>query len=158
MIAVRAFLLDVLPTGVEVVQSQQNRVPQPVSESFVTMAPTSRRQLSASYREGDATAGTLAVGRSTGIGVQIDVYGVAATDNAQVIATLLRDDYGCRFLAPYNVQPLYCDDGSQMPLVNGEQQYEQRWMLRAMFQANPYVSTPAAFPAKVDVETIQADR
>lgn len=40
--ALRAFLLDVLPPPVEVVQGQANRTPEPVSPDFVVMWPTSR--------------------------------------------------------------------------------------------------------------------
>lgn len=37
--ALRSFLLDILPTGVEVVQAQDNRVPEPKVDDFVVMTP-----------------------------------------------------------------------------------------------------------------------
>ena len=42
-------------------------------------------------------------------------------------------------------QPLYCDDGHQMPLINGEFQYEARWTIHARLQINPAISTPQEF-------------
>lgn len=42
----RAFLLDILPDGIEVVQGQDNRVAEPLPTDFVTMVPTFRRRLS----------------------------------------------------------------------------------------------------------------
>jgi hypothetical protein len=155
--ALRAFILSVLPGSVEVIQTQNNRVPQPTGNNWVGMTATSRNQLSSSYRDGDPLADAMLTARSTGLGFTLDVYGPDSTDNAQIIATLLRDEYGCRFMEPYGCQPLYCNDGNQMPLLNGEAQYEQRWMLQVMLQANPYVSTPAQFPAKVDVQFFRAD-
>jgi hypothetical protein len=41
----RAFLLDILPAGVEVIQGQDNRVPEPEAPDFVVMTPTWRGPL-----------------------------------------------------------------------------------------------------------------
>jgi len=38
-IALRAFLLDVLPAGVDVIAALQNRVPEPAGDTFVVMTP-----------------------------------------------------------------------------------------------------------------------
>lgn len=42
----RAFLLAVLPDGIEVVQGQDNRVSMPAGANFVIMTPARREQLS----------------------------------------------------------------------------------------------------------------
>lgn len=141
MTALRSFLIGVLPDGTEVVAGQANRVPEPASSDFVVMTPTGRMQLSTTRHNYNPLAQTNVVGRSNSITVQLDVYGPNSTDNAQVIATLFRDQYGCDALGP-NVQPLYCDDGRQMPLVNGEFQYQDRWTLNATLQANPAITIP----------------
>ncbi len=169
--ALRAFLLAVLPDGVEVVQGQVNRVPEPASPDHVIITAAKRTQLSTTVHRyvptsGDsdnalgaqplgaspARGGFQRTGRSNSLTYQLDVYGPNSNDNAQVIATLFRDDYGCAFLALYGVQPLYCDDGQQMPLVNGEYQYEDRWTMSVVLQGNPYVSVPAQFADKVRVD------
>jgi hypothetical protein len=43
--AVRAYLLTVLPAGMEVVDGQDNRVPEPAGTDFVTMTPILRERL-----------------------------------------------------------------------------------------------------------------
>lgn len=45
MAALRAFLLAILPTGTEVVQGQDNRVPEPSEGDFVVMTPLRRDRL-----------------------------------------------------------------------------------------------------------------
>lgn len=43
--ALRAFLIDVLPSGVEVIAAQANRVPEPSTSNFVVMTPTRMQRL-----------------------------------------------------------------------------------------------------------------
>ena len=76
----------------------------------------------------------------------------------QIVSTLLRDTYGCDFLRPHLVQPLYTGDPRQLPLVTGEQQYLQRWMLGATLQFNPTVSTSQQFADIVDVTLVEIDQ
>jgi hypothetical protein len=40
------------------------------------------------------------------------------------------------------IAPLYCDDGQEVPLVTGEEQYERRWALTMSLQYNPIVIVP----------------
>lgn len=153
----RAFLLAVLPTGIEVVQGQQNRVPEVRGPNHIVMTPARRDQMASTTHSYDRTAGTNTVTRSTGFHCTLDIYGPDGSDNAQVVSTLLRDEYGCEFLKPYGIQPLWCDDGQQMPLVNGEFQYEARWMVRAVLQANPAVVVPQDFADSVITTLTRAD-
>ncbi len=153
--ALRAFLLAVLPDGVEVVLGQVNRVPEPTSLDHVIITPARREQLSTTTHSYSMATGMSVVARSNAVHFQLDVYGPNSTDNVQVIATLFRDAWGCDFLAPYQVQPLYCDDGRQMPLVNGEYQYEDRWTMTAAVQANPPVAVPVDFAANVAVNMVE---
>src|SRR5471032_2050484 len=43
--ALRSFLLGVLPSGIEVVDGLDNRVPEPVGPDFVTMTPMLRDRI-----------------------------------------------------------------------------------------------------------------
>lgn len=43
--ALRSFLLAILPDGIEVVQAQDNRVPEPMPSDFVLMTPTRRDRI-----------------------------------------------------------------------------------------------------------------
>ncbi len=163
--ALRLFLLNVLDgIGNENVrQGQQNRVPMPAGPNFVIMTPSDRGGLATTVREYvPPVAPVPALGirnttRSTRVGVQVDFYGPTATDNAQIFNELFRDMYGCDFMRPYGVQPLWCDDGRQMPLVDSEKQYETRWMIHAVMQINPTVSTSQAFADTLAVSIVEAD-
>lgn len=78
--ALRAFLLSVLPVGVEVVQAQDNRVPEPAAGDFVLMTPLRQERLSyneTTYQDnvftGSITGTVLtvtAVAQSEGAGIQ----------------------------------------------------------------------------------------
>lgn len=53
--ALRAFLLTVLPEGVEVTRGLDNLVPEPIGADFVVMTPVLRERLSTNvtiYRDG----------------------------------------------------------------------------------------------------------
>lgn len=80
--------------------------------------------------------------------IQIDCYSApvsagqtTAEDWATMLSSTLRDEYGCSILAP-TVQPLYADEARMVPLVDGEEQYEERWSLDAHFQYNPNTTIP----------------
>ena len=45
LVATRAFLLAILPAGVEVVRGQDNRVPEPAGADFVVVTPVGRERL-----------------------------------------------------------------------------------------------------------------
>lgn len=147
MAGLRAFLM--LVTGIEVIQGQQNRVPMPKTDAFITMTSAGRTPLSTTIRTNRPDDNRIDVRRSMRCDMQINVYGKDATDKAQTIANLFRDDFGYQFLGPYGIVPLYDDGGHQMPLVNGEFQYQQRWLILASLQVNPSVSTPAQFADSV---------
>lgn len=157
MTGLRAFLLEVLPDGIEVVQGQDNRVAMPAGADFVVMTPARREQLSQTAHLYDPDAGTKEVSRSTSMHFQLDVYGPNGSDNTQVITTLFRDEYGFDYFAPCGLAPLYCDDGQQMPLVTGEEQWIQRWMTRGVLQTNLAVTVPQEFADEIEFELIEVD-
>lgn len=124
--ALRAFLVDVLPVGVEVVRGQDNRVSEPVSPDFVVMTPGARVRLSTNietfapvyaYVAPFGTGGAVqfvgrhgpVVGMSinatsakasatpTQVTMQLDFHGPSASDNSQVVQGLFRDPYACDF-------------------------------------------------------------
>jgi hypothetical protein len=91
--------------------------------------------------------------------VQLDVHGPNSADNAQTLLNLLRSEAAtAAFEAQvYDVEPLYCDDARQIPFINAEQQYENRWTMDAVFHLNPTVSTPQQFADKLQVKLDEAD-
>jgi hypothetical protein len=98
-------------------------------------------------------AGVRADSAATQWTVQLDVHGPSSADNARVIETLFRSEYGTDGLLP--VTPLYCEPMRQLAFVNSEQQYEERWSIDAVFQIGPIVGTPQQFATQVSVGTVE---
>lgn len=157
----RAFLLQILPAGVEVIIGQQNRIPQPSPDNFVITWPVLRKRLATTVVDWDTdplnepSASTNT--ESVRIDIQLDFHGADSTDNAQVFATNFRSAYACQYFAGTGIQPDYCSDGAQMPFINGENQYEDRWTLTATLDANIAVTINQQFADIVTPEAINVD-
>ena len=158
--AVKAFLLGVLPLdSAHVVQGYPNRAAMP-GGPFVVMTMVGSHRLRTNVDTWDTTnPAPTVLSYETGMEVmlQLDVYGPSAGDWAQELVTLWRDDYGCQALAPA-CQPLYSDDPRRMPLIDGEDQYEDRWTITARLQYNPTVTTPQDFADAASVTLINVDK
>lgn len=98
-------------------------------------------------------AGTENLLQPSEIVIQLDVHGPNSADNAQIITTLFRDDYGVQqFLSSsYDVAPLYADDPKQLPFTNDQSQWEDRWIIEAYLQANQVVTLPQQFADALQV-------
>ncbi len=103
--------------------------------------------------------GTNSLLQPTKVTVQIDVYGPNSADYAQTISTAFRDEYGVDLFAAsgFDVAPLYADDPRQLPLVDGEAQYEDRWMIEAVMQANVTVVVPQQFAGALSLDLVEVD-
>lgn len=161
--AFRAFIVSLALTGVDeadVIQSQVNRVPEPTGADFVVFTPTYRKRIATNVESWSTAPDPapppteLRMERDTEITLQLDIHGPNSADNAQVIATVWRSDYGCRAIDPPIFQPLYASDGHQAPFLNAEKQYENRWVMSVLMQANVAVSTETAFADSIGVEII----
>lgn len=160
--ALRTFLLGILPTGIEVVNGQDNGVGEPIGPDFVEMTMIALRRLDTNvdtYTDPGTNPGTRNSKVSWEARVQLDVHGPNSADNSAIIATLFRDEYGCTVFASVNteIQPLYCEEPKQMPFINGENQYEQRWIIDAAIQYNPITQTPQDFAGEVNVTIVSVD-
>jgi hypothetical protein len=91
--------------------------------------------------------------------VQLDVHGPSSSDNAHIISTLFRDDYGVQAFAAsgFDVSPLYTSEPHQIPFTNGEQQYEERWVVDCYMQCNPVIVIPQQFASAIDIELKEVD-
>lgn len=105
-------------------------------------------------------AGVWNVLQPTELTFQLDVHGPNSSENSQTISTLFRSDYAAQIFkdADPTTQPLYADDPRQLPFINGEQQYENRWSIDVMIQANETVNDiPQQFADSVLVGLIDVD-
>lgn len=104
--------------------------------------------------------GALAALQETEVLYQLDVHGPNSSDNAEIIATLLRDEYAVdqfdRLIS--GVEPLHADDPKQIPFVNDQQQFEYRWVVEARIQANQAViNIPQQFASAFAVALLEVD-
>jgi hypothetical protein len=115
------------------------------------------------------TSETIQVGykssqQSTQRTFQFDVHGPNSSNNAQIITTLWRDEYAVTqfktliaALSPpgqFEMAPLFANDPRQIPFLNAEQQYENKWAVEAVFQINPIVQTQMQFAGSVSVTPV----
>jgi hypothetical protein len=90
--------------------------------------------------------------------VQLDIHGPNSGNNVRLIDTLFRSEVGTASFESSGlaIDPLYCDDAKQMPFVNDQQQYEDRWVMEACLQFNAVVGTPQQFAVELEAKVIEA--
>lgn len=158
--ALRAVLLGMLP-GLTIVRGQDNEVPESRAADFITMTGTFRRRLS-------TNVDTLAYAGFAGLhqaqtaeqmDVQLDIHGPNGVNNAEIIKTLFRDAYACEAFAAQGVdlQPLYADEVRQVPFVNAESQYEDRWIVDISMQGNFVITTPQQYANTLVAGIVEVD-
>lgn len=154
----RAFLLSILPEGVEVVAAQDNRVPMPSGPDYITMNALLRERLSTNVTgfQDVPDAGTESHMQPTKVTTQLNVFGPNSSDNAQTITTLFQSEWGFAVFTAQDdtIAPLTATDPRQVPFVNGEQQYETRWVVDLALQVNATVTTPQDFADELEVTII----
>lgn len=160
--ALRTFLLAIVATGVEVIVGQDNRVPEPTGDDFIVMTPLGQTRLStndSSYTDSGTNPGTRNFEQATRVMIQLDIHGPASADNSAMISTLFRSEYAVDVFksSGKDISPLYCDDAKQAPFINGENQYEQRWIITAAIQYNPVTAVPQDFADTLEVNIVSVD-
>lgn len=167
MTRLRALILDVLPSGIEVIQGPVNRVAQPKGP-HVVMTPLFDMRLRTNVTrynrptDPPPAIGSADIEQGTEVHVQLDFYGgVGATPSApnqwaMAVCTIFRDEYAADALAP-EAAPLYIDDARMIPLVVGEEQYLVRYSSTAHLQYNPVTTKPQEFAEQLGVTLIDAE-
>ena len=154
--ALVVFFNTFLPAGTEVVQAQDNRVSMPKG-GFVAMNNIGMDRLSFNVDSYDPIAQGKNMLTPTKIDMQLDFYGPIAQEWCMKTVSLFRDEYATDIF-PLNIQPLYADDPVQIPLIDGEAQYEQRWRLAGSLQYNPILSTSQQSMLAVDIALAPIDQ
>jgi hypothetical protein len=124
----------------ECVQGPINRASMPRGgENFVVMSPTLRARLSLNttdYPTQDTQTNTASFDYS----IQIDCYGPNSGDTATILHDSWYSDQAFNLLKPQGVSPLWIEEPRFVPLVNGEQQYENRWTMGLHLQFKPAIT------------------
>lgn len=151
MIALRSLILGLIDC--EVIQGLGNGAPMPLG-GFIAITPILKTRLSTNVATYTGTTKTTK--QATRFDVQIDAYGPLSGDWASILSTMLRDDYACAAMGP-SVQPLHADDPHMSPLMDGEQNYTQRWTLTASLQINPAVTVAQDSAIALQVDLLDVD-
>lgn len=138
----------------KIVRAQTNRVPLPAAPCAV-LTEMLGTELSTPTTSYDSTAGTETITGPTQINVQIDFYGNNAGDMNKAVASAFRTLWASSQF-PDRIKPLYTDGGHQAAFIDGEDQYESRWILLASMQYNPSVAVPMQFPNALTMGTFKA--
>jgi len=144
--AIRGLLLSLID-DCEVIKSLNNKTPMPVG-GFIAMTMLFDTRLATNthvYLDSTPETGIRKSKQQVQKTIQFDCYGPDSAEWAGVLSTMLRDDYSCRYLQGFGVQPIDADDPKLMPIIDGEQQYLHRWVVTAKFQVNFDVLVPQQF-------------
>ena len=139
----------------EVIRTPVNRAAMPKGP-FIALTPSGNSALSqtiSSYADTTHTPTPPAlpykttartVLRPAQYDIQVDCYGLGSGDRANTLSMLIRDQYGIENMENTVITPLFATDAHQMPIVDGEAQYEERWTFEVQLQINPAIVLPQA--------------
>lgn len=155
--ALRTYLLSLAPAGAEVIRGQDNQVAMPIG-NFATMTSNQMVRLATNVTTYQPLIGTGQKEVLTAFRylIQVDLYGPLSQPWAAQAKSLFRDSYAVD-LFPSNIVPLFADDAIQLPLVNGEEQWEQRWKMQMSVQYNPLVTVSQDFATSLTATIIEVD-
>lgn len=138
VVAVAEFLQPLMPAGTQIVRGQANAVPAPLPPSVV-ITEIGQPQYTTTRTILDGNLGLQTHDMPKMLNFQLDFYGTQAGDMVNTAVTMLRSLYACESF-PDGVEPLYCSDALQAPLITGEKQYEARWSTTLSVQYNSSVT------------------
>lgn len=153
------FIVSIVPAGTTVLRGPIDRAAYP-NVDFVLITPVGRSDLRTPVVTDDDPGtgqGTATWEQATEVELQIDLYGdTFGADWCAMFSAMWKTEYACDALGAA-CSPLFTDGGRMIPLVTGEEQYDERWLVRTFLQYNPTVSTPQDYADTVDITVISVD-
>jgi hypothetical protein len=151
--------LKLLFPDVEVIQGQDNLVPMPKSQ-FISMTQGKMIRLATNQNTytdlgvpGEAQ-GFKNIATPTEICIDINIYGKQSLDFVCALENVFRDNYAYNNF-PDNIKPLYITDPIQLPLIDGEQQYNDRWKTTAHLMYTPTVRVSQQFAEELAINLFE---
>ncbi|MEN6533957.1 MAG: hypothetical protein ABFD89_09870 [Bryobacteraceae bacterium] len=137
--AIRAWVIASAAVS-DCIQGDGNRASIPAGGTdFVIMTPLTRSRLSLNETSHPTTS-TETSTSSFDYAIQLDCYGPNAGDIVSVLDTSWYSNRTFDALKTQYVFPLYSEHPRFAPMVNGEQQYENRWILVIHIQFKPSIT------------------
>lgn len=144
-------------------QAQVNRVPMDKGE-FNILTPLRFRRLSTS-REVNKDTGVQSTSymgftEVRQAEIQVDIYGDGAGDRAIALETLFRTGYAYDAIKAIDtrVAPLYSTEAIQAPMINAENQWQERYMLTLSLQVHITIDVQQDYFDKAQITINQADK
>ena len=138
----------------QIIRAQVNRVAPPPG-AYVELTEIANSDLEVPRQWYDAANAQRDIIGPKRIMVQADFYGEASGDWCAAVKTVWRTAYATAQF-PAGIAPLYCDDGHEMPLVTGEEQYLRRWALTCSLQYNPVICVPQLAANALKMNIVEA--
>lgn len=154
--AVKALLVEYIPdlTADRIVRGWSNRVPAPRG-GFCLMRILVHERRATNFAEYAPAAESLTLAESALVTMQLDFYGTAPASMADVwahdFAVLWRDAMACDFLDPAGIAPTVAGNPRHLPLVGGDEQFLDRWMVEATASIFDELKLRQAFFDTVDI-------
>ena len=154
------FITSVLSADapVPVIALPTNRTPPPPPvPGFVGMFVARQSRIMTNvdtWRSPDPT--TREIAQAIRLTVQLDCYSPSSAAWATILSGVFWDEVSVKPLAPI-LAPLYTADPIRAPLANGEEEYEDRWIVQTYLQYNPTVSVLQQFANRATVGLINVD-
>lgn len=164
----RSFLLDHVPVT-SCRQAQLNNTAMPKG-NFIIMTPLGTSGLSTdltTYQyDPDSGISQETHTRVTEWRCQLDFYGTSSQENADIIATITRSEYACDWFRDFAhnssgngvvISPIACTDPKQTSMINGEDQWQDRWTCEFHAQIPINVLVPQSFMTNASVNAKSVD-
>ncbi|NCH06951.1 hypothetical protein EHI95_14930 [Cronobacter dublinensis] len=92
--------------------------------------------------------------------IQVDIYGDNAGGRAVALETVFTSGFGYEKIKAFDerLAPLYSSPAIQAPMINAEDQWQERYTITLSLQAHITVSFPQDYFDKVEITTSQVDK
>lgn len=144
-------------------QAQANRVPMDKGQ-FCILTPLrfKRHSTSREIKKDTGSPTTSAIGFTEvrQAEIQVDIYGSNAGDRAIALETLFRTGYAYDAIKAIDsrVAPLYSTEAIQAPMINAENQWQERYMLTVSLQVHITIDVKQDYFDAVNFSIEQADK
>lgn len=162
--ALRSAIISVFGSAInDVIQIPTDRAPMPKKSPYATMSDLTKTMIHwpvPATSDPSVQPQSNAITAATDYEMQICFYGAGASDMAEIFHTFMRSPDAFDFfnaLTPAGVYPLYADTPYQANFVNGEAEYELRWIMNVHLQYNPTITATIQTASAATVLLINAE-
>lgn len=143
-------------------QAQANRVAMPTGQ-FCILTPLRFIRHSTTKETKDDTTdpatSAMKYGEVRQADIQVDIYGDGAGDRAVTLETLFRSSYAYDTITSLDsrVAPLYSGDAIQAPMINAEDQWQERYIVTLSLQVHVTITLQQDYfdQAEISIEQVK---